>query len=966
MKKRTLLILLPLLLATTAWADGPPALPFEGVPAGERETISADKAFGDPADFLAAAQAGADYLRYMQADITEDNAGNGPVAPDVDDDDLDDGGWDWAISAFEHSATASSNNLYGVTAQGLYKAYLLDPRPEWFIAMRDAADDIVAEGPTSIRSGPDVTFLCNFASLAECADPAYYEAGAQAIWDHQLATHGSMEDLAIYIRNLRYGQGYSNGLIPWDTAAWVEAAMAMHAVDNTAGHDDEADQIAEVLYEDSILGTPGYFDVYGANMGSTSDWSDPLYYYYTLGVAGLIDAFTEADARTEEIPGLQAVLLDCQYDDGAFSEQYGAITTVNDRSWQTSAYTLITLAKNLPASAATQDALYRGGQWLAATQDVSGAWVYSSGNHYPEVGGESTAALAWCWETAGAAVTASVTGPDPVQCGAFKTVTFSYDPAVGAPGLRGYEIMLSITGPVDFDDGDFEELGGLSSVGGTTVFYVVDQGGGLFSVNGSILGTTDGLQTAGDLFDLDLYTSGDGLVEITVDSFRMRDPDNADMFASMPELSFTVDCTAPPGVTDLSSAPGHQKVTLDWTMADASDVDHYEIWRALWHTGDDVTSAYPEYDDVNPAEPVWPADHAAADASGEWEMINNTVAGTATGYVDLHAPRGIYYYEVYAVDAVGYISPGAGPMNRSTNYWLGDIDPPAYDGDVDIQDMGELGATFGYVSTDGGYEAEADVGPTDDYSGVGIPATDNVIDFEDLMIFAMNYGNVSKRVPATGTSEAILAWTRINGTTWALELLEPCANLKGLRLRAPLPSGVTCEVSAGSLLGSQAGPAFVSNIDRNGFDTSVALMGRGATIVGAGELLRVSLDAGTAFEPTMTARGLDNEDLRISMTSDAADVMPTRFSAAPNYPNPFNPRTKIAFDLPDARPVRLVVYAIDGSSVRTLVDGTLPAGPHTVVWDGHDDAGQVVASGAYFYKLIAGDDSAVHKMMLMK
>ncbi len=970
MRTLKLLILLPLLFAVSAWAAGPAAMHFEGIPSGERGTIpsAATKDLGDPTDFLASFLAGADYLVYMQADITEDNAGNGPIAPDPDDADPDDGGWDWALSAFEHSANASSTNLYGVTAQGIYRAYQLDPKPAYFTAMKDAADYIVTVGPAVIRSGPDVTFLLNFADLTACPDPAYYRAGAQAIWDRDITVYGTMQALAEYIRDARFGQGYSNGIIPWDIAAWAEAAMAMHATFPAGGHDAEAAAIAEVVYQDSFMGNPGYFDVYGANMGSVPGWDNILYGWYTIGVTGLIDTFAAAGVHTDELPGLQTVLLDCQYADGGFSDQYGATAEI-DRDWQTSGYALMSLVGNLPASPTVNDAIYRGATWLASTQDPSGAWVYSSGNHYPEIGGEATAGLAMAWTVVGADVTAGVTGPDPVQCGETKTVTFAYEPSDGTPGLRGYELVLSITGPVSFDYmTDFDEAAGLLSVGDPTVFYVVDEGGGLYSVNGSILGTTAGLTATGDLFTLDLLTTGDGLVEITVDSYRMRDPDNVDIFATMPGVSFTVDCTAPPAVTDLTSAPGHEKVTLDWTMVDASDVDHYEIWRAVWNmgVGFELVSAYPEYDDDNVNEPVWPADHAAADASLEWEMIDDTVVGTAVGYVDAYAPRGVYYYEVYAVDAAGNIGAGAGPMNRSTNYWLGDIDPPTYDGDVDVQDIDELGATFGYVHGDFDYDNEADVGPTDNAGGFGIPDTDNVIDFEDLMIFAMNYGNVAPLKALGGTTSAVLAWTRIDENTWALELIEPCASLKGLRLRAGLPAGVTCEVSAGQLLGAQVSPAFVANIDRNGLDANLALMGRGCAITGNGELLRISFSADVDVMPDIKARRIDNGDLTVTMNSDTGSRTPDRFTAAQNYPNPFNPKTTIAFDLPESRNVRLSIYSIDGSLVRTLIDGEMPAGAHTTIWDGLDNARQGVASGAYFYRIEAGPDSAVHKMLLMK
>ncbi|RMG37064.1 MAG: hypothetical protein D6732_07365, partial [Methanobacteriota archaeon] len=80
------------------------------------------------------------------------------------------------------------------------------------------------------------------------------------------------------------------------------------------------------------------------------------------------------------------------------------------------------------------------------------------------------------------------------------------------------------------------------------------------------------------------------------------------------------------------------------------------------------------------------------------------------------------------------------------------------------------------------------------------------------------------------------------------------------------------------------------------------------------------------------------------------------FELEQNYPNPFNPVTNIDFSLPHASPqgqarITLHVYDIVGQKVKTLVDGTLPAGNHSVQWDGTNDDGQPVASGVYFYHL---------------
>jgi len=85
-----------------------------------------------------------------------------------------------------------------------------------------------------------------------------------------------------------------------------------------------------------------------------------------------------------------------------------------------------------------------------------------------------------------------------------------------------------------------------------------------------------------------------------------------------------------------------------------------------------------------------------------------------------------------------------------------------------------------------------------------------------------------------------------------------------------------------------------------------------------------------------------------------------------NYPNPFNPTTKISFSLPRQQRVVLSIYAVDGSRVATLVDEVKPAGRHEVVWDGRGASGAPAASGSYFYRMEAGEFSATERMMLIK
>ena len=85
-----------------------------------------------------------------------------------------------------------------------------------------------------------------------------------------------------------------------------------------------------------------------------------------------------------------------------------------------------------------------------------------------------------------------------------------------------------------------------------------------------------------------------------------------------------------------------------------------------------------------------------------------------------------------------------------------------------------------------------------------------------------------------------------------------------------------------------------------------------------------------------------------------------------NYPNPFNPRTSIAYDLPANGPVSLTVYNTLGQRVAVLVDEHQAAGPHTVEWDGIGDSGDNLATGIYLYRLTTANSSVTRKMVLLK
>ena len=99
---------------------------------------------------------------------------------------------------------------------------------------------------------------------------------------------------------------------------------------------------------------------------------------------------------------------------------------------------------------------------------------------------------------------------------------------------------------------------------------------------------------------------------------------------------------------------------------------------------------------------------------------------------------------------------------------------------------------------------------------------------------------------------------------------------------------------------------------------------------------------------------------------EQATVQPLQFGLEQNHPNPFNPATTIHYTLSEATQVRLTIYNVLGQAVRELINSGQGAGVHSVNWDGRDSFGKAVASGVYLYRLKAGANVSVRKMILAK
>lgn len=125
----------------------------------------------------------------------------------------------------------------------------------------------------------------------------------------------------------------------------------------------------------------------------------------------------------------------------------------------------------------------------------------------------------------------------------------------------------------------------------------------------------------------------------------------------------------------------------------------------------------------------------------------------------------------------------------------------------------------------------------------------------------------------------------------------------------------------------------------------------------------------TGLEGTNSSPKLWKVTLPADVRTDVArgNTLPNSFALLQNYPNPFNPSTNIDFSTPSSGMATLVVYDVLGQQVQILMNGIVPAGTHSVQWDGRDSRGTPVGSGVYFYRLAAGlNHSSTKKMIVMR
>jgi hypothetical protein len=275
------------------------------------------------------------------------------------------------------------------------------------------------------------------------------------------------------------------------------------------------------------------------------------------------------------------------------------------------------------------------------------------------------------------------------------------------------------------------------------------------------------------------------------------------------------------------------------------------------------------------------------------------------------------------------------------------------------------------------YKSKYDIGPTQNGYVFSLPTHDQKIDFEDLVIFAITYGQSARnelpKVPVQSNEPLVVSLGRPEKV--GDELRVPVligggvTDVRAMKLELNGQFGSFLGVNKGELLRTYETPVMLmSRADGRRVYVDLAVMGLEAQSVNREGEVVVLRFAGTTSVSLVSAecRSSWNTTLGANLSRSTVGTLPTKYNLGQNYPNPFNPTTTIEYQLPQGGQVKLEVFNILGERVATLVNNVEEAGFYHVQWNGQDESGRSVASGMYMYRLVAGEFVSVKRMVLLK
>jgi hypothetical protein len=357
--------------------------------------------------------------------------------------------------------------------------------------------------------------------------------------------------------------------------------------------------------------------------------------------------------------------------------------------------------------------------------------------------------------------------------------------------------------------------------------------------------------------------------------------------------------------------------------------------------------------------------------------------------------RNIYYYRIYTMDKAANVVSADDATERATNYYLGDFgsgDGPTPPGSTGY-DAAVTGFDLGWFTTKywmGVYtpfltptDHLADIGPTDATNRTfqlpgnryGIPHPDGQVEFEDLMIFSMNYWNAwGKAIPQTNaplsSQFALNMQSQVQGDELVVtvNLENNGTSVKGASLALQFdPQYLQVKhVESGTLFGAAGTQAFFASKTENGlvrFDAST--LGTDRTVEYSGDIATIRFDVlrngnpGLGFTSVKLRDG-GNRDIPVQLKTTSVNT-PSAFALSQNYPNPFTPSTVIGYQVAKPSMVTIDVYNTLGAKVATVVSGMHAAGSYQAQLDA-----SALPSGLYYYTMRAGSFTATRSMTLNK
>ena len=313
------------------------------------------------------------------------------------------------------------------------------------------------------------------------------------------------------------------------------------------------------------------------------------------------------------------------------------------------------------------------------------------------------------------------------------------------------------------------------------------------------------------------------------------------------------------------------------------------------------------------------------------------------------------------------------------------------DGKVDFEDLVKFASAYNLAAGQAGWSDIYDIGPTNSGNTDGTPLADGQVSFQDLSIFALNYGNrANESLPKVSTIQGI-ASTSLN----LIRNTEFIGNEKLVKYKLILDGNKeyirgfeTCMrydpismklVGVNKIYNSEFNAFFktFSDDEKGTINLSWAVLGKCENLGQGVKIAELTFEIlATKDRPIefqwVDVRNSENRKLTCSCGIDDlkckenTQVAPEAMFLSANYPNPFNSTTHFNIELAKSSNVQVGIYNLLGQEIKSLYSDLLAAGSHSFTWDGMDKNGSEMSTGIYLYVLSSGSNREIRKLTLLK